>query len=46
MVYGNLVCLGGIFGLLAVIVMIPAYLVGSPDAPGSQDQASSSSKPG
>src|SRR5919107_4084725 len=33
--------LGGIFGLLAVIVMIPAYLVGYPDAPGSPEEASS-----
>jgi hypothetical protein len=32
--------LGGIFGLLAVIVMIPAYLVGYPDAPGSPEEAS------
>ena len=33
--------LGGVFGLLAVIVMIPAYLVGYPDAPGSPEEASS-----
>ena len=33
--------LGGIFGLLAVIAMIPAYLVGYPDAPGSPEEASS-----
>ena len=32
--------LGGIFGLLAVIAMIPAYLVGSPDLPGSPEEAS------
>jgi len=32
--------LGGIFGLLAVVVMIPAYLVGHPDAPGSPQEAS------
>jgi hypothetical protein len=32
--------LGGIFGLLAVVVMIPAYLVGYPDAPGSPEEAS------
>jgi hypothetical protein len=32
--------LGGIFGLLAVVVMIPAYLVGYPDAPGSPQEAS------
>jgi hypothetical protein len=32
--------LGGIFGLLAVVVMIPAYLVGSPDLPGSPEDAS------
>jgi hypothetical protein len=38
---GNLVRLGGIFGLLAVVVMIPAYLVGYPDAPGSPAEASS-----
>ncbi len=31
--------LGGIFGLLSVIVMIPAYLVGSPDLPGSPEVA-------
>ena len=33
--------LGGIFGLLAVVVMIPAYLVGYPDAPGSPEEATS-----
>jgi hypothetical protein len=32
--------LGGIFGLLAVVVMIPAYLVGSPDLSGSPEDAS------
>jgi hypothetical protein len=32
--------LGGIFGLLAVVAMIPAYLVGSPDFPGSPEEAS------
>src|SRR5215203_3171145 len=32
---GNLLRLGGVSGLLAVISMIPAYLVGYPDAPGS-----------
>ena len=32
--------LGGIFGLLAVVAMIPAYLVGHPDAPGSPQEAS------
>jgi hypothetical protein len=32
--------LGGIFGLLAVVAMIPAYLVGYPDAPGSPEEAS------
>ncbi len=31
---------GGIIGLLAVVVMIPAYLVGSPDLPGSPEDAS------
>jgi hypothetical protein len=32
---GNLLHLGGVSGLLAVVSMIPAYLVGYPDAPGS-----------
>src|ERR671915_2372523 len=32
--------LGGILGLLAVVVMIPAYPVGYPDAPGSPEEAS------
>ena len=32
--------LGGIFGLLAVVAIIPAYLVGHPDAPGSPEEAS------
>ena len=32
---GNLLRLGGVSGLLAVVSMIPAYLVGFPDAPGS-----------
>jgi hypothetical protein len=32
---GNLLRLGGVSGLLAVVAMIPAYLVGYPDAPGS-----------
>lgn len=41
MVYGNLVRLGGVFGLLAVVTIIPAYLVGYPDAPGSPEEASS-----
>ncbi len=36
---GNLVRLGGIFGLLSVVAVIPAYLVGSPDTPGSPEQA-------
>jgi hypothetical protein len=35
----NLVRLGGLSGLLAVVAMIPAYLVGYPDAPGSPLQA-------
>ena len=39
MTEGNLVRLGGVFGLLAVVAMIPAYLVGTPDAPGSPVQA-------
>lgn len=41
MANGNLVRLGGIFGLLAVIAIIPAYLVGYPDAPGSPSEANS-----
>ena len=36
---GNLVRLGGIFGLVSVVAMIPAYLVGHPDAPGSPEEA-------
>jgi hypothetical protein len=32
---GNLLRLGGVSGLLAVVAMIPAYLVGYPGAPGS-----------
>ncbi len=36
---GNLVRLGGIFGVLSVVLMIPAYLVGHPDAPGSPVEA-------
>ena len=36
---GNLVRLGGVFGLLAVVAMIPAYLVGYPDAPASSAEA-------
>jgi hypothetical protein len=39
MTEGNLVRLGGVFGLLAVVAMIPAYLVGHPDAPGSPVEA-------
>jgi hypothetical protein len=39
MVDGNLVRLGGVFGLLAVVAMIPAYLVGYPDAPASSAEA-------
>jgi hypothetical protein len=35
----NLVRLGGVFGLLSVVAMIPAYLVGYPDAPGSPAEA-------
>lgn len=38
---GNLVRLGGICGLLSVILMIPAYIVGYPDAPGSLSEAAS-----
>ena len=41
MAYANLVRLGGIFGLLSVVAMIPAYLVGSPDLPGSPEDAGS-----
>ena len=37
----NLLRLGGIFGLLSVVAMIPAYLVGYPDAPGSPTEAQS-----
>jgi len=40
MVNTNLLRVGGIAGLLCVVVMIPAYLVGSPDRPGSTEQAS------
>lgn len=36
---GNLVRLGGLFGLLSAVVMIPAYVVGYPDAPGSLAEA-------
>ncbi len=36
---GNLVRLGGLFGLLSVVVMVPAYAVGYPDAPGSLAEA-------
>jgi hypothetical protein len=32
---GNLLRLGDVSGLLAVVAMVPAYLVGYPDAPGS-----------
>jgi hypothetical protein len=35
MAEGNPLRLGGLSGLLAVVSMIPAYLVGYPDAPGS-----------
>jgi len=38
---GNLVRLGGLSGLLAVVAMIPAYVVGYPDAPGSPLEARS-----
>ena|SRR3712207_1517218 len=37
----SLVRLGGIFGLLSVVAMIPAYLVGSPDLPSSPEEAGS-----
>lgn len=36
---GNLVRLGGLFGLMSAVVMIPAYVVGYPDAPGSLAEA-------
>ena len=36
---GTLVRLGGLFGLLSVVVMVPAYAVGYPDAPGSLAEA-------
>src|SRR4028119_1636829 len=39
MVNANLLRVGGIAGLLCVVVMIPAYLVGSPDLPASTEQA-------
>lgn len=35
----NLVRLGGLFGLISAVVMIPAYVVGYPDAPGSLAEA-------
>lgn len=35
----NVVRLGGLSGLLSVVVMIPAYLVGYPDAPASAAEA-------
>ena len=38
---GSLLRLGGVSGLLAVFAMIPAYLVGYPDAPGSPLEAQS-----
>jgi hypothetical protein len=38
---GSLLRLGGVSGLLAVLAMIPAYLVGYPDAPGSPLEAQS-----
>ncbi len=41
MVNGNLVRLGGIFGLLAVVANIPGFLVGYPDAARSTDEATS-----
>ena len=41
MAYANLVRLGGLFGLLAVIVIIPGYLVGYPDSPASPELATS-----
>lgn len=39
MAEGNLARLGGICGLISALVMIPAYLVGYPDAPGSAAEA-------
>jgi hypothetical protein len=38
---GNLLRLGGLCGLLCVVVMIPAYLVGTPDAPATAAEAGS-----
>src|SRR5215207_4750838 len=38
---GNLVRLGGVFGLLAVVANIPGYLVGYPDAASSPAEAGS-----
>jgi len=37
----NLVRLGGVFGLLAVLARIPGHLIGYPDSPGSSAQAGS-----
>src|SRR5215208_6078805 len=37
----NLVRLGGIFGLLAVVARIPGLFVGYPDSPASPEEASS-----
>jgi hypothetical protein len=31
--------LGGVFGLVAAVAMIPAYLVGTPDVPRTSDEA-------
>ena len=31
--------IGGAFGILAVLVMIPAFIVGSPDQPRTPDEA-------
>jgi hypothetical protein len=38
---GNLVRLGGVFGLLAVLARIPGHLIGHPDSPGSSAKAGS-----
>lgn len=41
MANANLVRLGGVFGLLAVITRIPGHLIGYPDSPGSSAEAGS-----
>jgi hypothetical protein len=41
MAYGNLVRLGGIFGLIVVVTRIPDHLIGYPDSPASPEEAES-----